>query len=208
MASHDTYDSLLQRSRLKRYDRHIVRHQLAPHRRIAQRHLTEYLLYLGHHLRAVAVELTACRGRIEEVAHHKLRTYGAHRRALRDELSAIYDCLRTHLILRSARAQLNLRHCRNRGQRLAAKAKGLQTIYIVKVAYLTRGVAIEGHTRIEWRHTATVIYDLYELQPRIAEIHGQRGRSGVDRVLHHLLYGRCRIIHHLASRNLIGHDFG
>ena len=64
----------------------------------------------------------------------------------------------------------------------------MQTIDVVERGYLARGMAVKGHARIERRHAAPVVDNLYKLQTRITVVHRNGAGAGVDGVLHHLLH--------------------
>ena len=84
----------------------------------------------------------------------------------------------------------------------------MQTIDVVERGYLARGMAVKGHARIERRHAAPVVDNLYKLQTRITVVHRNGAGTGVDGVLHHLLDHRCGTVDDLARSNLVGDDFG
>ena len=116
--------------------------------------------------------------------------------------------LGTHLIFGSAGAELDLRHRGNRGQRLATETEGVERIDILGGANLRGGVAIEGHTGIDDRHTTTVVDHLNQLAATIAEIDHHATGAGIDGILHHLLNHRCGAVDHLTCGNLVGYHFG
>ena len=208
MATHNAYNTLLQRSALQCHNGHIVRHQAKTNLRITESHLSEDTLDGIDHFGAVVVELTTCGSRIEEVTHQKLRTDGTHRGSLRDELASVDNGDGTYFVFSLTGAQFDLRYGSNRSQSLATETKGLQTIQVIKGLDLARCMAVECHTSIHGRHAATIVHYLNKFQTRITEVDRNRRRTRVDGVLHHLLNGRCRIIHDLACRNLVGDNLG
>ena len=84
----------------------------------------------------------------------------------------------------------------------------MQGINIFHGPDLARGVAVEGHARVDGRHAATVVDDLDQVFAAVAEIDLHGCRSGVDGIFHHLLDHRSGPVDDLARGDLVGDDLG
>ena len=80
----------------------------------------------------------------------------------------------------------------------------MEFVDIVNRLNLRCGVAVKCHTGIHRRHTTTIVGNLDKLLATITKIDTHRMRSGIDRVLHHLLHDIRWRIDHLTGGNLIG----
>jgi len=156
--------------------------------------------------RTLLQETAARRNVVEEVAHEELRPHGTHRRGLRHELPAVDLGHGPHLVALQRRAQLDLRHRGDRGQRLAPETERAERIDVVHRTDLARGMAVEGHPRVDGRHAAAVVHDLNQLLASVAVIDLHGAGPGVDGVLHHLLDHRRGPVHDLSGSDLIGDD--
>ena len=58
------------------------------------------------------------------------------------------------------------------------------------------------------RHARTIIVDADALDPAIFQRHIDRLGSGVQRILEHFLYHRCRTLHHFAGGDLADEGVG
>ena len=84
----------------------------------------------------------------------------------------------------------------------------MQGVNILHGPDLARGVAVEGHARVDGRHATAVVDDLDQVLAAVAEVDLHRSRPGVDGVLHHLLHHRGGPVDDLARGDLVGNDLG
>ncbi len=208
MPAHHIDDTPRKRCRGKRIDGRIVGIEFEGDLRIAQRHTLELGADLRRRSRAFVEEAAARRHVVEKVAHEKLRPHRTHDRFLGHELSAVDLGAGAHFVALLARAQLDLRHGGDRRERLAAEAERRERIDVVHGRNLAGGMAVESHARVDGRHAAAVVDDLYQVFAAVAEVDLHTPGTGVDGVFHHLLHDRRRAVDHLAGRDLVGDDLG
>ena len=102
-----------------------------------------------------------------------------------------------------ARAQQQVRDRRDRRQRLAAKAEGLDRRQIVRGPDLARRVALERQPRVVGLHPLAVVFDAN--QPLAAELgrDGDATGAGVEAVFDELLDDGRGALDHLARGDLV-----
>ena len=205
---HHVDDASRQRPGLQRIDRSVVGVEFEGDLRVTERDALELGLDLRRRGGALVQKTAARRNVVEKVAHEELRTHGTHHRVLRRELPAVDLGLRTHLVAGLPGAQFDLRHGGDRSQGLAAESERVQGVNILHGPDLARGVAVEGHARVDGRHAAAVVDDLDQVLAAVAEVDLHRSRPGVDGVLHHLLHHRGGPVDDLARGDLVGNDLG
>jgi len=206
MATHHVDDPPGQRSRLQTVYGNIIVVQLERHGGIAQRHALEFGLDLFRRRGALLQKPPSRRYVVKQVAHVELRSRGTHHRLLALELAAVDRRLRTHLVALLPRAQFDLCDGRDRSERLAAETERMERIDVLDRSDLARGMTVEGHAGIHRRHAASVVDDLDQLAAAVARIDRHGMRTGVDRILHHLLHHRRRTVDHFACGDLVGYD--
>ena len=84
----------------------------------------------------------------------------------------------------------------------------MQGVNILHSPDLARGVAVEGHARVDRRHAGAIVDDLDQILAAVAEIDLHGCRSGVDGVFHHLLDHRSGPVDDLACGDLVGDNLG
>lgn len=141
---------------------------------------------------------------VKKVFHRELRPLRHLNRLLRLKTPAVNADLRSQLAVRRARAQLDLRDRRDRGQRLAAESERMEPVEIVGRADLGRRVPLESEPRVGVAHAATVIDDLNQALSSVAIVDRHDRAAGVDGILHQLLDDRSGTAHHLARGDLVG----
>ena len=208
MASHHVDDTSRQRRGTERIDRGVVGVKFEGDMGVAQRNTLEFGLDLCGRSRTLVKETTAGGHVVKKVAHEELRPHGTHHGSLPGELAAVDFGLGTHLVALLPRAQFDLRHGRDRSERLAAEPERIEGVDVFDGSYLAGGMAVEGHTRVDGRHAAAVVHNLDQILAAVAEIDFHGGRTCVDGVFHHLLHHRCGTVDDLARSNLVGDDFG
>ena len=98
--------------------------------------------------------------------------------------------------------QLDPRHRRDRGERLAAEAEGADALEVVEAGDLAGGVAVEGEQGVVAPHPRAVVGDDDPPLAAGLQLDPHRGGAGVEGVLHQLLDHRGGALHHLAGGDL------
>ena len=101
--------------------------------------------------------------------------------------------------------ELEARDRRDRGERLAAEAEGVDADQVRRVADLAGGVPLQGEARVLRGHPFTVVAHADEGLTAVFQLHPHGARAGVERVLDQLLDDRRRPLDHLARGDLVGH---
>ena len=158
--------------------------------------------------RSLFQKATAGRRVVKKVFHRKLRPLRHLNRLLRLKTPAVNTDLRSQFAVRRARAQLDFRDRRDRGQRLAAESERMEPVEIVGRADFGRRVPLESEPRVGIAHAATVIDDLNQALSSVAIVDRHDRAAGVDGILHQLLDDRSRTAHHLARGDLVGDPVG
>ena len=169
-------------------------------------------LELGHDVakfRFVRFEkLTAYRNIVEQVFNRKNSSLDAGIGFDGFEHGAADREPRSQFGVSCPRAQFNLRHCCDRGQRLAAKAHCAQGIEVFCIRNLRGGVTLKSHAGIGLRHAFAVVCHLYKRTPCVLDIYDDLRRLGIDCVLHQLFYDRGRSLNDFAGCDLVGDMIG
>ena len=189
-------------------DRSLIVEQLEGNLRVTQRNSLKLITNLARQRGTLLHKTATCRNIVEQIANKELRANRTTTRFLLIELTTIDKYLCSKLITLLAGLQLNLRNSRNRRQCLATKTERVQIVKIIDRHDFARRVAIECHTGVRRRHSATVINNLNQIAATINEINRYVLRPRINRILHHLLDNRRRSIDDLARCNLISNDFG
>jgi hypothetical protein len=107
-----------------------------------------------------------------------------------------------------ARAQHQVRDAGHGGQGLAAEAVGGHALEVGQVAQLRGGVPLQRAARVLRAHAVAVVADADQFLAPGHDLHGDRGRLGVEGVLDQLLHDRSRPLHDLARRDLVDEIVG
>ena len=91
----------------------------------------------------------------------------------------------------------------DRRQRLAAEAERGDRVQVLVARQLGGRVALERQRQLLGRHAVAVVRDPDQRRPAIAQIHRDRARRRVQRVLHQFLHRRRRPLDDLAGRDLV-----
>ena len=108
------------------------------------------------------------------------------------------------LLAPRARAQHEVRHRRDRRQRLAAKAEGDDRGEILGAPQLAGRVAFDRQPRVLRRHPLAVVVDADLLLAAELGVNRQPARAGVNRVLDQLLDDGSGALDHFAGGDLVG----
>ncbi len=96
----------------------------------------------------------------------------------------------------------------DRRQRLAAEAQGGDGVEILVARQLRGGVTLERERQLVRAHAVTVVDHAHQRGAAVAQVHRDRARVGVERVLHQLLHRRGRPLDHLAGGDLVDERVG
>ena len=164
-------------------------------------------LHDGPRLRRLGAQELAARRRIEEQRPHRDRravlSHGVlHRLA---PAPGGTEARAARAVRR--RLELEARHRRDRGQRLAAEPERPYADQVGGLADLARGVARQRQLGVRPAHPRTVVAHPDQALPAVLDLDPDRARTGVERVLDQLLDDRRRSLDHLARGDLVG-DLG
>ena len=124
------------------------------------------------------------------------------------QLAAVYpDARRGHVRLAS-RHQVQARHRRDAGQRLAAEAEGRQVVEIRQGRYLAGRVAREALHRVVVVHADAVVIHLDQLDAALLHRHLDGLRPCIQGVFEQFLDDGSRALDHLAGGYMIDHAIG
>ena len=173
------------------------------HVRMRQRELGEGAQARGQ-LRRRRLEELEPRGRVEEqVAHLDARAgVGRNLEALLDGAALTGQAQAPRAAPRAAR-QRESRDGADRRQRLAAEAERRDRLQILVVLELGGRVALERQRQLLRRHADAVVADADQRASAVAQVDGDGGGAGVERVLDQLLDGGGRTLDDLAGGDLV-----
>ena len=101
-----------------------------------------------------------------------------------------------------------MRHARDRGERLAAKAERANRGQVGGATNLRSRVTTERKDRVGARHAAAVVGDRDQGRAAAENLDAHRARARVERVLDQLLDGGGRPLDDFARRDLAGDLLG
>ena len=182
-----------------------VVHQVHGHLGVGQRHPGELLDHVLQ-LHAIALQELAPGRDVEEEALDRERGAGRGGAGLVAAQAAAFDRhAGADLLIVLAGPQFHLGHGRDAGQRLAPEALRADGAKVLGGADLAGGMALEAGPGVVGRHPRAIVGDLH--QGAAGVLHHQRDApgTGVNRVLQQFLHHRGGALHHLASRDLVGH---
>ena len=91
----------------------------------------------------------------------------------------------------------------DRGQRLAPEAQRRDVDEVARLGKLAGRMALDGERQGLGPHAAAVVRDLDPADAALQEGDRDAAGPGVDRVLHQLLHGGGRPLHHLAGSDAV-----
>jgi hypothetical protein len=100
------------------------------------------------------------------------------------------------------------RHRGDGRQRLAAKPHRAHALEVVEGGDLAGGVALERERELVARDAAAVVGDADAPHAALLELHLDRARASIDRVLEYFLEHRGRALDHLAGGDLVDQQVG
>lgn len=150
-------------------------------------------------------EFTPRRGVEEQVAHFHRRTDGMGCRLdPRRHVATFGFHLPGLLGAAGAGRQGQARHRADGRQGLTAKAQAHHPLKVFQVANLAGGVTGQGQRQIVGRDTAAIVTHAQQLDATLLHVDINALGAGVDAVFQQLLDHRCRTLHNLTRRNLVG----
>ena len=120
-------------------------------------------------------------------------------------LRALYLDEGTGLVFGSAGGHLHLGYGAYRSQSFSAETHGAKREEILRLAYLTGGMAFEGQTGVHLAHADTVIDHLQQRATRIANDDLNAFGFGIQAVLHQLFQARGGALNDLSCGDLVGY---
>jgi hypothetical protein len=173
------------------------------HVRVRQGQLSEGAQARGQLGRGRLEELEPC-GRVEEqVAHlHARAPVGWDFEALLDRAALAGQAEARGAPPRAAR-QREAGDGANGRQRLAAEAQRRDGVQVLVVLELGGRMALERQRQLLRRHADAVVGDADQRAPAVAQVDGDSGGAGVERVFDQLLDGRGRALDDLAGGDLV-----
>ena len=115
-----------------------------------------------------------------------------------------HDFGAVHLALAAGR-EPEARHGRDGRQGFAAKAKRVDVLDIVNVAYLAGGMPLDGQQRVVAVQARAVVAHGNQLAAAGSQLDIDLRGAGINGVFGQLFQSRCRPLHDLAGGDLVGH---
>ncbi len=112
------------------------------------------------------------------------------------------------LVLGAAGLHPQMRHARDRGERLAAKSERANRGQVGGAANLRGRVTPQRQDRVGARHAGAVVGDRDQRRSAAQNLDAHRARARIERVLDQLLDGGRRPLDDFARRNLAGDLLG
>ena len=133
-------------------------------------------------------ELPSCGDVEEEVLYAEVTSCGTRYQFLTYHLASCYRYRRSYLLRMQTCLKHYLRYSSYRGKSLTAETHSVQTEKVVGRAYLRRSMTFKRQSGIGFRHSLSVVNNLYQRTSRIDNDNLNILGTSINSILHQFLY--------------------